>query len=236
MMRVRRQVAQRPAMRYTMASMTAVDRAYEYTKERILDGRFPGGVLLSEGDVSANVGTSRTPVREAFLRLESEGLLRIYPKRGVLVVPTSPAEVESVMEARMLLERFAIEQVVARQVDLAEVLDEAVRHQQELVGRGDDLVFVELDRAFHRTIMAATGNFILLEMHEALRDRQRRMAPPANLRDGGAQRIVDEHREMADAIKHGDCDSAIAALANHSLGRLAILRRSRPAAADGRSS
>ena len=57
---------------------------------------------------------SRTPVREAFLRLEAEGLLRLYPKRGALVVPVSPEEVRNVMEARLVLEWFAVENVIRR--------------------------------------------------------------------------------------------------------------------------
>jgi DNA-binding GntR family transcriptional regulator len=89
--------------------MSATDEAYAFAKKRILDGRFAGGELISEGDVAAGVGLSRTPVREAFLRLEGEGLLRLYPKRGALVVPVSAAEMRHVMETRLLVERYAIE-------------------------------------------------------------------------------------------------------------------------------
>ncbi|EUA52922.1 bacterial regulatory s, gntR family protein [Mycobacterium intracellulare 1956] len=61
---------------------TAKDRALDYVKTRVLTGEFPGGELISEGDVASALGMSRTPVREAFLRLEAEGLLRLYPQRG----------------------------------------------------------------------------------------------------------------------------------------------------------
>src|ERR1700761_6929929 len=88
--------------------MSAADRAYVHTKERILDGAYAQGRLLGEGEVSDSVGVSRTPVREAFLRLEAEGLLQLYPKRGALVVPISAADVEDVMETRLVIERFAI--------------------------------------------------------------------------------------------------------------------------------
>src|SRR4051812_34745905 len=98
--------------------MTAAERAYGFTKARILDGRFGGGLLITEGDIGADVGVSRTPVREAFLRLESEGLLRLYPKRGALVVAVSPDEVEMVMETRLLVERFAIDKIVETGAEL----------------------------------------------------------------------------------------------------------------------
>ena len=102
--------------------MSAADRAYDHTKQRILDGGFAQGSLIGEGEVSDAVGVSRTPVREAFLRLEAEGLLRLYPKRGALVVPISAADVEDVMETRRLLERFAIGRVIELDLDLAERL------------------------------------------------------------------------------------------------------------------
>ena len=71
---------------------------------------------------------SRTPVREAFLRLQSEGLLRLYPKRGALVVPVSVGEVEAVMETRMLVERFALDKVLANgpAPDIADAMATAI--------------------------------------------------------------------------------------------------------------
>ena len=92
----------------------AKDRALDYVKNQVLTGAFPGGELISEGEVAAALGMSRTPVREAFLRLEAEGLLRLYPQRGALVVPVSSEESRSVIEARLLLEQFAAGKVIGR--------------------------------------------------------------------------------------------------------------------------
>src|SRR5919198_6098144 len=83
---------------------TAAQRAYDYVKARLLDGRFPGGTLLSENELAQRLGVSRTPVRQAFVQLEAEELLELYPKRGALVVPISPREADDVLEARLLLE------------------------------------------------------------------------------------------------------------------------------------
>ncbi|MFC7740939.1 GntR family transcriptional regulator [Nocardiopsis composta] len=68
----------------------AKDRAYAFVKDQVLRGVFEGGDLISEGDVASALEMSRTPIREAFLRLEVEGFLRLYPQRGALVVPVSP--------------------------------------------------------------------------------------------------------------------------------------------------
>src|SRR5919206_2976642 len=83
---------------------SAAERAYDYVKVRLLDGRFAGGTLLSENELAQRLGLSRTPVRQAFVQLEAEGLLELYPKRGALVVPISASEIEDVFEARLLVE------------------------------------------------------------------------------------------------------------------------------------
>src|SRR4051812_36364510 len=82
----------------------AAARVYAHVKERLLDGSFPGGALLSENELSQQLGLSRTPVRQAFVQLEAEGLLELYPKRGALVVPVAASEIEDVFEARLLVE------------------------------------------------------------------------------------------------------------------------------------
>src|ERR1700747_518233 len=92
----------------------AKDRALDYVKTRVLAGEFAGGELISEGEVAGALGMSRTPVREAFLRLEAEGLLRLYPQRGALVVPVSSEEARAVIEARLVLEQFAARKVIKR--------------------------------------------------------------------------------------------------------------------------
>src|SRR5262249_6403115 len=95
-----------------MPEPSASERAYKHVKEQVLDGVLPGGELISEGEVAEALGMSRTPVRAAFTQLESEGLLRLYPKRGALVVPVSAAEMQSVIETRWVIERYAIERAI----------------------------------------------------------------------------------------------------------------------------
>ena len=77
------------------APAPAADRAYEHVKAGLLDGSYPDGHLLSEGEIAGALQMSRTPVREAFLRLQTDGFLRLYPKRGALVVPVTPTEARS---------------------------------------------------------------------------------------------------------------------------------------------
>src|SRR4051794_31694609 len=167
--------------------MSAKDRAYRHTKARILDGSLPGGDLITEGQVADTLAMSRTPVREAFLRLEAEGLLRLYPQRGALVVPVSPEEVRAVMEARLVLEQFAAGKVArleaARRGTAFDRLDAELQRQRRLGPQPDLDAFLDADRAFHTIIMETAGNPILRDVHTSLRDRQMRMIGQSPIRD-----------------------------------------------------
>ena len=74
---------------------SASARVYDRVKRDILDGHHPGGTFVTEGELAVATGVSRTPVREALLRLETEGLVRLYPKKGALVVPVTAAATSS---------------------------------------------------------------------------------------------------------------------------------------------
>jgi DNA-binding GntR family transcriptional regulator len=197
----------------------AKDVVYDFVKERVLDGGYPGGELLSEGEVSGALGVSRTPVREAFLVLEAEGLMRLYPKRGALVVPVSAEEIRDVMEARLLIERHAAERVARDGPDIAEALGSLLELQGRLVDEGDRLGFTEADRRFHGTIVAAAGNAILDGLYDSLRDRQRRMGAIAIARTpDAARRFLEEHRGIAEALGRRDPEAAVALVEAHLRG------------------
>lgn len=204
----------------------AKDRAYDHVKERILTGVYPGGELLSEGEVADAVGVSRTPVREAFLLLEAEGLMRLYPKRGALIVPVSPDEIEDVMDTRLLVERHAALRVAQRPpAGFDARLDEILATQRATLDAGDQAAFVEADRDFHRTIVESAGNAILARLYDQLRDRLRRMSATAIARDPAvAERFLTEHRAIADALVRGDGDGAGVLLARHLEGARGALQ------------
>jgi DNA-binding GntR family transcriptional regulator len=209
--------------------MAAADRAYEFVKERILDGRFAGGRLLTEGDVGADVGLSRTPVREAFLRLESEHLLELYPKRGAIVVGVSAEEVEHVMETRLLVERFAVARIIEADLELDEDPEACIARQERYGRDGDWHGFVEEDRRFHRIFVAAAGNPFILRLHDSLRDRQTRMNLAALARDEDRQRqVLAEHRAIAEAVAARELDAALETVKRHLGTTRELLREGAP--------
>jgi DNA-binding GntR family transcriptional regulator len=198
------------------ASATA--RVYAHVKERLLDGRFPGGALLSENELAQRLGLSRTPVRQAFVQLEAEGLLELYPKRGALVVPIAASEIEDVFEARLLVEQHCARRILAGGAGprLATELGEALADQERAAARGSAAEFAPADRRFHRGIVAAAGNVILTRLYDSLRDRQQRIAAVALAQSpGSAERFLAEHREIAAALQGDDADAVCELLAGH---------------------
>jgi DNA-binding GntR family transcriptional regulator len=178
-----------------------------------------------KGDVAGHLGLSRTPVREAFLPLEAERLLRLYPKRGALVVPVSPAEVTHVMETRVLVESFAVERAARQASELRTTLGKSLMVQEQLVKADDVASFVEADREFHRVFVEAAGNPILLQLHDSLRDRQARIGLAALARsDDRLSEILDEHRAIAAAVTSGRSSEAVELLTAHLAETLRLLR------------
>ncbi len=210
--------------------LSAKERAYRHTKAGILDGSLPGGDLISEGQVAEALAMSRTPVREAFLRLEAEGLLRLFPKRGALVVAVSPTEVESVLEARELVEGHAVAKLCAaaageREAVVAQLREE-LAVQRAAFAAGDETGFAEGDRRFHTVLVQSARNPILLELYSSLRDRQLRMNLGSMLGRGPAraEAILAQHEAILDALGPDAAAAAQARLTEHLVStRTAVL-------------
>ncbi|MBD8077754.1 GntR family transcriptional regulator [Cellulosimicrobium arenosum] len=190
-------------------SGSATEQAFRHVKRLVLDGSLPGGSMTSEGEIADQLGVSRTPVREAFLRLEAEGLLRLYPKRGALVVPIAPGEVDDVLDARLLVETHAA-LGVARLPDseltaLVALLRDLVVAQEAAVADRDVAEYATLDARFHAEIVAAGGNDLLTAFHTSLRERQQRMVAHSVRRsEGRAAAFVVGHSALVDALEARD--------------------------------
>ncbi|TVT42297.1 GntR family transcriptional regulator [Amycolatopsis rhizosphaerae] len=197
----------------------ASERAYRWAKDRILDGRFEGGRLISEGEVADAMGLSRTPVREAFLRLSAESLLRLYPKRGALVVPVSAEEAADIAEARIFLERHAAAKVIGegRQREVAKAMRGVLDEQRALTRPEQAPRFTALDRDFHATLVSAAGNALFDEFYGSLRDRQLRMVHTALRRDRTERPklILEEHTRICELLEAGESEALHTLIATH---------------------
>ena len=207
-----------------LTSVSAADRAYAYVKGEILARRFAPHDLLSEGQLAEAVGASRTPVREALLRLQGEGLVRLLPKRGALVLPVTVDEMADVMETRRLVETFAARKVLTHQPSaaLGPVLERHLDAMRAAMEAHDVAAYVQADRDFHLAIVAATGNEIITSLYRSLRERQLRMGT-VNLLDGTGtnvdparmQSTLAEHERIRDALRAGRADAVVKAVGAH---------------------
>ncbi|MBT1092696.1 GntR family transcriptional regulator [Streptomyces sp. HUAS 31] len=194
----------------------AADRVYTHVKQGVLDRRYEGGTLLTEGELAEAVGVSRTPVREALLRLEVEGLIKLYPKKGALVLPVSAQEIKDVVETRILVEEHAARKAVPAPPGLIERLEELLARQKEQAAAGDLAAAAVTDRCFHAEIVRSGGNEILSRLYDQLRDRQLRMgvAVMYSHPDRIAKTLV-EHEEILQALRSGDTEAAVGLVHRH---------------------
>jgi DNA-binding GntR family transcriptional regulator len=203
---------------------TASERAYAHVKEEILSGGLEGGELISEGEIADDLAMSRTPVREAFLRLQAEGWMRLYPKRGAAITPIRPQEADEVMQARVLIETRAVAVIGGDQQRASELvaeLNDIIERQRRAIVDHDLAAFIDADADLHTAIVLAAGNSLLIDFYIGLRDRQRRMTRESLRREGereSLQRqrlILDQHRRLADLITAGDPAAFETELARH---------------------
>jgi DNA-binding GntR family transcriptional regulator len=185
-------------------------------KQAVLERTYEGGTLLTEGELAEAVGVSRTPVREGLLRLEVEGLIKLYPKKGALVLPVSAQEIADVVETRQLVEAHAARKAVPAPPGLIARLEELLARQKELAANGDFAQAAVTDRTFHAEIVRNGGNEILSRLYDQLRDRQLRMGIAfMHAHPDRVARTFVEHAEILEALRSGDADAAVDAVHRH---------------------
>ena len=182
------------------------DRAYEALKDLILQEVFPPGSFLSERQLAARLEMSKTPIRAALERLESEGLVSVSPQQGILVREISVHEVVDIFDVRIALERFALQKLagtlsVAQQNDVAKNLNA----QQVAFQNGDVPVFTELDADFHLMLCGFLGNREVVHVMRRLRDRLYRIALQVLRHDVDRIRTsYEEHQQIFEMLVAND--------------------------------
>lgn len=201
-----------------VTSQAASDRAYEHVKRAIIRGDLPGGTAISENALSQEIGVSRTPVHEAFLRLAAEDLLTLESRKGAVVRPMSPNEAADVLEMREAIESTAATRVVTdgRVADVTPSLQAVLAEQEQAVATGDVDRFVEADAEFHGAVIAASRNAIAVLFARTLRDRQQRLRHHLmRLQPSQLQASLEDHRALAAALEAGDAARYAEVLSAH---------------------
>ena len=203
-----------PAPRSRRRSTAAV--VHEALRAEILSIRRRPGDPISEADIARAHGVSRTPVREAVLRLANEGLIVIYPQSGTYVAPIPFAQLPEAIEVRRALERVIVETAALRVDEAGLSALQAEIARQERCGReGDDDEFYASDEAFHAGLADIAGLPRFWEVVLGVKvqvDRARRITLPMT---GRMVRVLDEHRAIVAAVRQRNRAKAGAAMDEH---------------------
>lgn len=177
------------------------DQAYKVIKERIIHGIYKPGSLLKEEELQTDLGISRTPIREAVIRLQNDGLVVIRPKKGILVTEITIDIINSVFEIRTLLETYAAREYgkYIGKDKLLEFLHYYEADDSSLDGNTPD-EFFDYDNAFHLTLMSIVGNPYFLKAYDTIIDQNNRFRILSGLK---VDRLVETKKEHLDIIKAG---------------------------------
>ena len=201
------------------------EQVYQLVLEGIVAGEYAQGTRLRERELSELYNVSRIPVREAIQRLEQDGFVETFPRRGAVVRRLSLSDVNDLFDVRLCLETFAARMAAVQVAQGApgESLQELLDAGRQAIddGRTDDVV--RLSAAFHAEIVRLSGNRLLIESVKPLFGRMRWIFGLAHNRSSELQR--DEHVELCKAILGGHADLAYSLAYTHiELGREPVLR------------
>lgn len=203
----------------TPPALPSSERAYAYTKDLIIRGELPGGRLVSEGMICEALGISRTPVHEAFLRLDAEKLLALSSRKGAVVLPMAPQEARNLLDMREAIEASAARRLIEngpigadRLREFRQVLDEQKRH----VAERDIDAFVATDETLHSAVVTASGNVLAVHFFSLLRDRQQRLRHQLlRVLPDHLTTAHEHHQQLVDRLEASDADGYHDVLRTH---------------------
>jgi len=190
------------------------------------------GTVLSRAELQDRFGLSSTPVRDALMRLQEEGLVDVFPQHATVV---SPIDLERAQQGQFL--RRSIELEIVRTLALhqdplvIDKLNSLIRQQTAFSRLGEHAAFTAADQAFHKTMYDSAKVpelWDLVARHSGHIDRLRRLHLPV---PGKMRDVMRDHQAIVDAVAAGKPDEAQAALRDHlsrSLGFVETLRQSHP--------
>jgi DNA-binding GntR family transcriptional regulator len=197
--------------------VSLVDLAYQEIRRRILDNEYPPGHQVLEFDLAAELEMSRTPVREALVRLQNENFVHLIPRHGMRVVPLSVSDLRDMYEALAALEQMAVERLArARPPDSALApIGETVDQMERALRRQDLDGWAKADERFHRTLVRMCGNARIVAMVETLWDQGHRARMTTLRMRKNLEQSNQEHRAVVEAIRQGNWREACAVYRLH---------------------
>jgi len=199
-------------------------RIHATLRAAILDVAMPPGSAIAEPAIAERFGVSRTPVREALLRLADEGLVDVRPQRGTFVARLSLPRILEALFVRRAVECAILERIVAGadRRALAATLTAIVDAQAAADERGDVAAALDADTSFHRALVEASGMPGVWGVVAAARDLHHRIRAIAVPELRSAARAIRDHRAIVRAVRAGDARAAVRAMEAHLARNLAL--------------
>jgi DNA-binding GntR family transcriptional regulator len=218
-----------PAGSAVQAGATSlVDEAYQALKTAIRENVFPPGHQAAEPEIARQLGMSRTPVHEAIIRLQEEGLVQVLPRRGILICPISADDIREIYDVLIAIEGMATVLLAGLPAALAgsaaEALERETAGMEQALERGNLLGWATADERFHQLLTERCGNRRLARISATVRDQSHRARLfTLHLRPLPTASAA-EHRRITDAIRAGKpAQAEVAARAHRSRARDALL-------------
>ncbi len=191
-------------------------KVYLYLREQILGGEIGPHQRLIEAKIAQEIGTSRTPVREALHNLEMEGLLESIPRVGYKVSTISDKEVDEICEIRTAIETLAARWAMEKaHTKLVSSLRKNITAMKERAARGDIRAFVDLDAQFHEIIAGLSGSKRLHELAQNLRRHMVRYRVQSVYVADNVLRAMQGHKAILAAIEQKNHGAVAKAIRHH---------------------
>jgi DNA-binding GntR family transcriptional regulator len=195
---------------------TTPDGVYRVLRAAILDGQVPPGGQLREAHIAADLGISRSPLREALTRLEEEGLVVKIPFRGAFVTEVSPQDVAEIASIRLLVEPYAGELALeALRGPERPSLTRAIEDLRRATEGHDIPASIDAHLAFHRLFYDLSGHGVLRGLWSGWETKLRLYLSVDHRSYSDLPDIADEHERLAAVALEGDGDAFRRELAQH---------------------
>lgn len=189
--------------------LTLREKILENIRDAIISGTLKAGSRVSEPELAERYGISRTPIREAFRQLESEGYLTVIPRRGAIVSEFSQKDVEDFYAIKSILEGYAARQACLRLTDKElDRLQSNNQRLQELAEHNDIKAFFKVHNDFHEMFIKAADNERLRELITSVVTRFQRLRFMSLNLPGRMAIVVQEHGKIIEAFRRRDAETA----------------------------
>lgn len=189
--------------------LTLREKILEHIRDAIISGTLKAGSRVSEPELADRYGISRTPIREAFRQLESEGYLTVIPRRGAIVREFTQKDVEDFYAIKSILEGYAARQACIRLTPKeVEKFEANNKRLAELAEQNDFKSFFKLHNEFHEMFIKAADNEKLRELITSVVTRFQRLRFMSLSLPGRMKVAVQEHDKIIDAFRRKDAEMA----------------------------